>query len=270
VKKYQDTVLITGAIEGQEIRQLVIIDKNSDNQKRVITAARARLAAGAGQQGVISIQLQDVFTQSRSGDKERYEYSTAKTMVYNILLRDVSVAFINPGPREMRAVDVWREILKMQKTFAATVLERRREADKALLDLAMSARLLRDSADAGVPSTLADVGRAYDRYVGLRDKKVSDRNLQLYQLEFHKKFSIPFSCLVFVLFAFPAGMLARRSGRAVGFGLGLLAAAVYWGMLFTGQTLGIRLQLSPALAMWFPNLVMVAAGGALMGARVRG
>jgi lipopolysaccharide export system permease protein len=248
----------------------VIIDKTSDNQKRVITAARARLAAGSGQQGVISIQLQDVFTQSRSGDKDRYEYSTAKSMVYNILLRDVSVAFINPGPREMRAVDVWREILKMKKNLAAALREHRREADRALLEVAMDARLLRDSASPPTPAALAEVGRAYDRYLAARQKKVTDRNLQLYQLEFHKKFSIPFSCLVFVLFAFPTGMLARRSGRAVGFGLGLLAAAVYWGMLFTGQTLGIRLQLSPVLAMWLPDLVMLAAGAALLGARVRG
>jgi len=99
---------------------------------------------------------------------------------------------------------------------------------------------------------------------------VTDRNLKLHQLEFHKKFSIPFSCLVFVLFAFPTGMLARRSGRAVGFALGLLVSTLYWGMLFVGQTLGIRLQFPPLLAMWLPNAVILAAGGVLLAWRRHG
>jgi lipopolysaccharide export system permease protein len=86
----------------------------------------------------------------------------------------------------------------------------------------------------------------------------------MHQLEFHKKFSIPFSCLIFVLFAFPTGMLARRSGRAVGFGLGLMVSTLYWGMLFVGQTLGIRLQIPPPLAMWLPNSVILAAAAALL------
>ena len=109
VKAYRDAVLITGAVEGQQILDLAIIDKNDQNQKRVITAARGRLAEGEGQRGVISIRLEDVFSHVRSAsDPERYEYSTAETMIYNILLRDISVGFINPTPREMRAVDVWR------------------------------------------------------------------------------------------------------------------------------------------------------------------
>ena len=271
VKKYQDAVLITGAVEGQQIRELVIIDKNDQNQKRVITAARARLTEGAGQRGVISIQLQDVFSHVRSAaDAERYEYSTAEAMVYNILLRDISVAFINPGPREMRAVDVWREIQKLKKSFVGMLREHQRELDKALLELASAGRYLRDSGAAVNAQTLADTARAYERYRGSRQKRVVDRNLQLYQLEFHKKFSIPFSCLVFVLFAFPTGMLARRSGRSVGFALGLLVSTLYWGMLFVGHTLGLRLQFPPPAAMWFPNLVTLAAGAALLAWRRRG
>jgi len=180
------------------------------------------------------------------------------------------VAFINPGPREMRAVDVWREIQKLKKSFAGMLREHQRELDKALLELASAGRYLRDGGAAVNAQTLADTARAYERYRGSRQKRVVDRNLQLYQLEFHKKFSIPFSCLVFVLFAFPTGMLARRSGRSVGFALGLLVSTLYWGMLFVGHTLGLRLQFPPPAAMWFPNLVTLAAGAALLARRLRG
>jgi lipopolysaccharide export system permease protein len=265
VKPYRDAVLITGAVEGQQIRDLVIIDKNDQNQKRVITASRGRLVEEEGQRGVISIRLEEVFSHVRSAtDPERYEYSTAQTMIYNILLRDVSAGFINPTPREMRAVDVWRKILSLREGQAATRAEHAREIDKSLLELAAAGRYLRDSGTAVTAASLEETQRAYERYRASRQKKITDRNLQLHQLEFHKKFSIPFSCLIFVLFAFPTGMLARRSGRSLGFGLGLLISTLYWGMLFVGHTLGIRLQFSPPLAMWFPNAVILAAGVALL------
>jgi lipopolysaccharide export system permease protein len=265
VKAYRNAVLITGAVEGQQIRDLAIIDKNEQNQKRIITAARGRLSEEEGQRGVISIRLEDVFSQARSAsDPQRYEYSTAKTMIYNILLRDISAGFINPTPREMRAVDVWRRIQELKQTQAAARREQAREADKALLELAGAGRYLRVGGGKLDAAALEDARRAYERYLAASRKPVSDRNLQLHELEFHKKFSIPFSCLVFVLFAFPAGMLARRSGRAVGFGLGLLVSALYWGMLFVGHTLGIRLQFPPLAAMWLPNAVILAAGAALL------
>jgi lipopolysaccharide export system permease protein len=265
VKAYRDAVLITGAVEGQQIRDLAIIDKNDQNQKRVITAARGRLSEEEGQRGVISIRLEDVFSHARSAsDPQRYEYSTARTMIYNILLRDISAGFINPTPREMRAVDVWRKIQELAQSQAAARREQVREADKALLEMAGAGRYLRDGGGQLSAAGLEGARRAYERYLAVSRKRVTDRNLQLHELEFHKKFSIPFSCLVFVLFAFPAGMLARRSGRAVGFGLGLLVSALYWGMLFVGHTLGIRLQFSPLAAMWLPNAVILAAGGALL------
>ena len=273
VKKYQDTVIITGGIEGNRISNLVIIDKNDRNQKRVITASRAVLEEAAGQKGVISIRLEGVFSQARSADgRDRFEYTTADSMIYNILLKDISVAFMNPGPREMRAVDVWRQIQTMEKQFAVTSREHDRETQRLALDLAMQVRYLRDTSagdSAAVGRGLAELAGAYARYRAARDHSPVDRNLQLYLLEFHKKFSIPFACLIFVLFAFPISLMARRSGRAVGFGLGLLVSTVYWGLLFMGQTLGMRLELPPLLAMWLPNLLVLAAAVSLLAYRMR-
>jgi len=273
VKKYQDTVIITGGIEGNRISNLVIIDKNDRNQRRVITASRGVLEEAAGQKGVISIRLEGVFSQTRNADgRDRFEYTTADSMIYNILLKDISVAFMNPGPREMRAVDVWRQIQTMEKQFVVTSREHDRETGRLALDLAMQVRYLRDTSagdSAAITKGTAELAGAYTRYRAARDHRPVDRNLQLYLLEFHKKFSIPFACLIFVLFAFPVSLMARRSGRAVGFGLGLLVSAVYWGLLFMGQTLGLRLELPPLLAMWLPNLLVLASAFFLLAYRMR-
>ena len=55
----------------------------------------------------------------------------------------------------------------------------------------------------------------------------------------------------------------------MGFGIGLFVAIVYWGLLVAGQTFGVRMSLSPAFSMWFPDAVVLVTGGAffLAGAR---
>jgi lipopolysaccharide export system permease protein len=273
VKRYQDTVIVTGDIQENVIKNITIIDKTADKEKRVITARSGFLQESRNQKGVISIRLNEVFSHvSDASEADRYEFTSSKSMIYNILLKDFSASFINPGPREMRSIDVWREIQVMDEQFRRQVVEKDRQTGAQFFDLAMELRYLQDFAPGNPALYLArqaNLSSAYTVYTRNRDRKFVDRNLQLYRLEFHKKFSIPFSCVVFVLFAFPVGLLARKSGRAVGFGIGLLMASLYWWLLLIGHTLGIRLELPPAFAMWFPNLVVFAAATTLLAIRTR-
>jgi lipopolysaccharide export system permease protein len=273
VKKYQDTVIVTGQIQGTTLHDIAIIDRDADRQKRVIVASAGVLEESRAQKGVISIRLDGVFSHVPDAqDPSRYEYTQAESMIYNILLKDLSSSFVNPGPREMSSVDVYREIRRMEANQSTAAAERQRAVARALLDLAMEVLSLRESApEQPQPpesrrQTLQGLHEAYRRAL---QRQVVDRNLQLHRLEFHKKFAIPFGCLVFVLFAFPVGLLARRSGRAVGFGVGLLTTSLYWWLLFLGHSLGIRLEIAPALAMWFPNLLIFAAGVGLLALRGR-
>jgi lipopolysaccharide export system permease protein len=74
--------------------------------------------------------------------------------------------------------------------------------------------------------------------------------------EFHKKASIPFACLFFLLCGLPLGTLTRRGGRMLGFVLALSLIFVYYLTLSLGQTYGDAGRMPPLLAMWLPNLVM--------------
>jgi lipopolysaccharide export system permease protein len=269
VKRYQDTVIITGAIEGRRIREIAIIDRGEDKRKRVITAREGTLEQGTGQAGVISLELKDVLTHLGAGEDGQYEFSTARSMTYNILLRDFTASYVNPGPREMSSVDVWSGIRRMEQALGRRQADQRQAALRSLYGVSLQLRSLEGLPPAERERRIASLGALFREYEQERDKRIVDRDLQLYRLEFQKKFSIPAACLLFILFAFPVGLIARRSGRTVGFAVGLFMSAAYWGFLFTGHTLGIRLQLSPVLAMWFPNLIVLAAGGALFAWRMR-
>ncbi len=81
-----------------------------------------------------------------------------------------------------------------------------------------------------------------------------------YTVEIHKKFSIPFACLVFILVGAPLGIMARRGGVGTGVIYSLAFFVLYWAGMIRGETLADNLKMSPWLAMWGPNL-LVGAGG---------
>ncbi|MCX5800413.1 MAG: LptF/LptG family permease [Candidatus Eisenbacteria bacterium] len=83
-----------------------------------------------------------------------------------------------------------------------------------------------------------------------------------FRVEIHKKFSIPFACVVFVLVGGPLGMRARKSGLAIGFAsLGFFV--FYYVFLLGGEQLADRRLLPPGIAVWMPNIVLGIVGLAL-------
>lgn len=109
-----------------------------------------------------------------------------------------------------------------------------------------------------------------DLYGELRKKIDAGSDLKqinLYKMEFNKKFSIPFGALFFTILAFPLGLLAKTNGQSVGFILGLIIAVLYWAMLIGGQTLSIRVGLDGTLMMWLPNLTVLGAALVFLGRR---
>lgn len=79
-------------------------------------------------------------------------------------------------------------------------------------------------------------------------------------IEYHKKFSIPAACLVFVFLGLPLGISFARSGRGISFGTAVAIIFVYYALLTFGETMGNKRQIPPQLSMWIPNLVLFIAG----------
>ncbi|MBN2012687.1 LptF/LptG family permease [candidate division KSB1 bacterium] len=79
-------------------------------------------------------------------------------------------------------------------------------------------------------------------------------------VEVHKKYSIPFACIVFVLVGAPLGVMSRHGGMAVGGGISLAFFLVYWAFLIGGEELADRNLLSPFWAMWLANILVGGVG----------
>ena len=84
------------------------------------------------------------------------------------------------------------------------------------------------------------------------------------EVEYQKKFAIPFACFAFSLIGVPLGIMVRRSGKMVGAGIGLSVIIIYYVLLQIGQTTGFRGLIPAPLAIWMPNALIGIAGGILI------
>ncbi len=87
-----------------------------------------------------------------------------------------------------------------------------------------------------------------------------NREIARLLVEYHKKFSIPVSCLIFVLIGAPLAIKVRKGGATGGFGLSLIFFIFYYICLIGGEELGDRCTIPAWLSMWFPNIVLGIAG----------
>ncbi|MBN1898686.1 MAG: LptF/LptG family permease [Spirochaetes bacterium] len=79
-------------------------------------------------------------------------------------------------------------------------------------------------------------------------------------VEFHKRFSIPFAALAFVLLGAPLGIISKRSGKSVALGESIVIIILYYLLYTLGESLGREGKLDALLALWIPNVLFSLAG----------
>ena len=103
---------------------------------------------------------------------------------------------------------------------------------------------------------LRSLERQVKNEFGLITSYLKGRNK--YAVEAHKKFSIPFACILFVLLGAPLGVMAKQGGFAVSTSLSFGFFLLYYVLLIGGEELADRNQVSAAMGMWVPNAVLLA------------
>lgn len=256
VKQLDNTVIVTGNLEENEISSVLILDTTESGEDRIIMASKARLVEGG--RNYINLSLKDAFIHSeKAGQRGDYEYTVSESLDYSINQKEVMPPTASIGPKEMSSIDVAKEIDKKE----ANLWEKRRNKSKRLMNALLLAEPYWQSA------ALHDNARERQRSMEkLRnemngmDDILNDRNLRIYLLEFYKKFSIPFGALFLVFLATPVALFSKKSGQSFTFAFGLLISVLYWALLLGGQTFGVRLGYDPFISMWAPNAIVFSAG----------
>jgi len=95
-------------------------------------------------------------------------------------------------------------------------------------------------------------------------EKTLDKQVDMYDVEIYKKYSIPFACIIFILIGAPLGYKVKRGGFGIAAGLSLFFFLLYWASLIGGEKLADRDIMSPFWGMWLVNIVLGIFGLYLM------
>jgi lipopolysaccharide export system permease protein len=271
--------LLVRSVNGRtnEMKGVTIYQRNPGGPPTTIVAERGRLGyTPDGRTAVLELfdgEIHDI--PAEEGGARRYRRLHFRTHVINIpgaggmlerTVRDVR------GNREMGAA----MLISQRDTTArqyATAFETRRQR---FVELGLPPERA-DALGPGGSVTVASIARLVRRSDPNETWKAQNpelrSELELWDVErlaylkrmaaltveVHKKFSLPFACVVFVLIGAPIGMRVRRTGPAVAF-LSVAFFLFYWFCLIGGEELANRLIVPPGFAMWLPNVLLGGLG----------
>jgi len=92
--------------------------------------------------------------------------------------------------------------------------------------------------------------------VGQAQLVQKSREHRSFLIEIHKRFALPFACLVFVFLGLPLGVTTRKGGRTSGFTISIGIILVYYILITAGEQLARDGKMLPWLGMWGPNIVL--------------
>jgi lipopolysaccharide export system permease protein len=92
------------------------------------------------------------------------------------------------------------------------------------------------------------------------DVSAAQSMMDRFRVEIEKKFSIAFSCIVFVLLGAPIALRFPRGGVGLTIGVSLGVFAIYYVGLLLGEALADRALVDPLIAMWGTNVLLGIVG----------
>ena len=265
VKRFKDTTIITGPVEGKGISNILILDRTNDGERRLIMARDAELISD-GREG-LSLDLTNAFIHSsKEITRNDYDYASTDFLRYWVPQDDLIQAISAISPNQMSSTDLRREIGVKRVDLAD---KRNLQNYKVLAQaLNLEETLRKGSADSlwnRRERTLEDFNKEY-----LTSNNIGrDRSLRLYRLEYNKKYSLPFGALTFVFLAVSLGLMAKKSCQTVGFIFSLLISLVFWTLLMGGQAFSMQRGYSPSLLIWLPNILSFTIGLVLFIRRIK-
>ncbi|MCC5913640.1 MAG: LptF/LptG family permease [Balneolaceae bacterium] len=120
----------------------------------------------------------------------------------------------------------------------------------------------------GASTQIAAINRAInaiDRYRSEMDNYRSnsgwrDFRIAEFMVEVHKKLSIPFACVVFIMLGAPIGMLTRKGNLGVAALISGGLLTIYFIAIIQGEKLADRMIISPFMGMWAINIFFFIIG----------
>lgn len=261
----QGKIIITGDIQDNTIKNIIIIDRDQDSNRRVIVSQNATFRQNKQLEGVMHLNMQSpIMLSVEKNRRNSFNYTTAKEADYNILLKDYAgSSFSTSDPSTMTSSQVGEMIRdEKERLNNARLRQKERVAGDFYKIQAQYQDLWESSTESYhyPQSEINSLVNAYDSYMIQKDRKINNKTLSRLQTEYHYKFVLPTGCIALIILAFPLGLFSKRSDKAVGLGLGSIFAFIYWVLIMMAKIVGYTAGFPSAIVMWSPNFIVGISG----------
>jgi lipopolysaccharide export system permease protein len=253
------TVLIKKVDERRsQLEGITIYDERSGSSPTTIMAKRGALEFSPDGNTLRMDLYEGEIHELDQQDPSKYRRVVFRK--HTLYISDVGTKLVRTssdyrGNREMNAGMMRRRIAEIRTEIEEHHNQMNELAEEAIVHTESGRKLSGTHEALRANENILGRLQAEERAIGHLEKRING-----YQVEIHKKFSIPAACIVFVLIGAPLGIMAKRGGISTGVGLSLGFFLLYWALLIGGEELADRRLAPPFLAMWSPNLIIGGAG----------
>lgn len=260
--------------QTNELDGIFIIDNSNPSSSNILTAERGQISFSKDYSKIILNLYNGEIHQL--GKRNAYEdYRKIKFSQHIVTIDAEGFGFsksdesaFSRGDRELSS-DSMRQIINRLRTDFTNDINTSTNSVKVLaIDFANIKfdTLKLDTVRAG--SNKMFVQSLMGKYRGFKNKILSYNQAKLsikkqidsYQVEIDKKYSIPFACVIFVLIGAPLGIITRKGGFGMAAGMSLGFFLLYWIFLIGGEKLADREFLTPFFSMWSANIILGIIG----------
>ncbi|RMF55247.1 MAG: YjgP/YjgQ family permease [Calditrichaeota bacterium] len=260
---------------SEKLKGVIIFDFNVPETQRIVVADNGFLVFNKEYERLeftlYDGEIHEIDTRTFS---EYRRVTFAKNIFYIPASEQVfkKVEDVQRGDREMSISMMREKIEEFQNSINREKASIREEMDNYLLSPDSLGGYLKQAASAPLDISQEEEKKAVSRATRSiqalyqataakqRNIKTLHRQIYKYLVEIHKKFSIPFACIVFIFVGASLGIKARKGSLGVGITFSIGFFLLYWACLIGGEELADRQLMHPALAMWLPNLIVGPMG----------
>ncbi|MDR2813081.1 MAG: LptF/LptG family permease [Prevotellaceae bacterium] len=87
------------------------------------------------------------------------------------------------------------------------------------------------------------------------DMQFTNREMNLHDIEWHLKFTVPLSCIIFILIGAPLGAIIRKGGFGTPFLISLIVFMLYYVTSMIFERLARNSEWNPRIAIWVSTMV---------------
>ena len=253
-------------ITPSNMYNVIIYDGKSSDSTKIITAKTGMWKNNTANARLVTLELNDGIVQEIFGNGTfSNDFNIFEKLDINILRNaQTKIGGHTRGLRE-------QSIFSIAKTIKKNFNEATMEINSTISNMTKEAykTATNNNTEDSEVLSMEDFTRDYLKTNKAEIKTIKNEIFEnyiekRYYIEITKYISIPVACILMVLIGAPLGIIGKRAGRGMGFGVSVLIVVVYYFVITGAEILGEGDSVHPLLVMWIPNILLFIVGSFLI------